>query len=185
MKLGLWLVLASYCLTTLSVAHASRVELVVVHSQNKLLVKQDDLTLRTFRVALGSGGRQHKEMEGDRRTPHGTYRIMQVRPSAQWHTFLQMNYPNMDDARIGLRNGLITREQYREILQAHVSGTLPPQNTPLGGAIGIHGIGEETEERLNIHEIANWTQGCIAMRNHEVKELLMYISEGVNITIVE
>ncbi|MCC5797538.1 MAG: L,D-transpeptidase family protein [Methylophaga sp.] len=185
MKFGLCLVLASYFLTAVTIAKASTVELLVVHSQNKLLVKQDDLTLRTFRVALGSGGREHKQMEGDRRTPLGTYRITEVRPSDRWHTFLQMNYPNMDDARIGLRNGLITREQYRAILQAHVYGELPPQNTPLGGAIGIHGIGEETEERLNIHEIANWTQGCIAMRNHEVKELLMYISEGANITIIE
>lgn len=161
------------------------IELVVVRSENTLLVRKNDRTLRSFKVALGSGGRQPKMLEGDRKTPKGSYRILDVRRSDRFYLFMHLDYPNMDDAKQALQDGRITRAQYRKILGAFIYNEPPPQNTPLGGAIGIHGIGEETQEKLDIHKVANWTQGCIAMRNSEIRELAMWVEKGTAVTIVD
>ena len=55
----------------------------------------------------------------------------------------------------------------------------------LAGAIGIHGIGTETKEKINIHQNIDWTEGCIALRNDEVEELSRYVSVGTAINIIE
>lgn len=161
------------------------INLVIVRSQHKLLVKEGNTTIRTFKVALGSGGRKAKRREGDHTTPTGTYKISRVRKSDRFHLFLQLNYPNTHDAKRALKNHSITRQQYRAILDAQTFGFLPPQNTALGGAIGIHGIGNETPDKISIHKIADWTQGCIAMRNDEVDELSRYIQVGTQVKIVD
>lgn len=160
-------------------------ELVIKRSEKRLVVKKNGEELRSFRVALGSGGREGKVEEGDRRTPTGKYRIMQVRDSDRFYLFMHLNYPSVRDAMTALKSGLISRDEYRSILDAHIYGKLPPQNTRLGGAIGIHGIGLETPDRLEIHEIADWTQGCIALRNDEVEQLLSYVDVGTEVIITE
>ncbi|PHS69546.1 MAG: L,D-transpeptidase [Methylophaga sp.] len=161
------------------------IELIVVRSEHRLVVKKNGNTLRTFKVALGSGGRKAKRQEGDHTTPKGRYLISKVRDSDRFHLFIQLNYPNMDDAKRALKNNMISRDVYRKILGAHLAKELPPQNTALGGAIGIHGIGQETKDKLDIHEIADWTQGCIAMRNHEIEELSRFIKVGTKIHIID
>lgn len=161
------------------------IELVVVRSKHELVVKQNGNTLRTFKVAFGSGGRKAKQQVGDHTTPKGQYYISRMRDSDRFHLFFQLNYPNLDDAKRGLKNHLISRAEYKAILNAHIAGRLPPQNTKLGGAIGIHGIGVETKDKLDIHQVADWTQGCIAMRNDEVEELSRYIDVGTPINIVD
>lgn len=162
-----------------------QVELIIDHSEHKLVIKKDNTTLRTFKVALGSGGKKAKQHEGDHKTPKGTYKISKIRDSNRFHMFLQLNYPNMKDAGRALKNHLISREQYQDILDAHAYGHLPPQNTALGGAIGIHGIGHETKDKLEIHQIADWTQGCIALRNDEIEELSRYIDVGTTVSIID
>ena len=59
----------------------------------------------------------------------------------------------------------------------------PPQDTKLGGAIGIHGIGDESQSKINMHNTLDWTQGCIALRNHEVEDLLAFLSVGIHVVI--
>lgn len=172
-------------LPTVTMAASGEIELVIVRSENKLLVRKDDKTLRSFKVALGSGGRQPKMQEGDRRTPKGHYRIRDIRSSDRFYLFMHLDYPNMDDAKQALKEGRITRKEYRQILAAFIYNETPPQNTPLGGQIGIHGIGDETPDKLDIHEVSNWTQGCIAMRNSEVRELAMWVEKGTPVIIVD
>lgn len=160
-------------------------ELVVKRSEQRLIVQKDGKPIRTFHVALGSGGRSGKLQAGDRKTPLGEYHIMQVRDSDRFHLFIQLDYPSVRDAINALKAGRISKDDYRNILDAHIFGQLPPQNTSLGGAIGIHGIGEETSDKLEIHQLANWTQGCIALRNNEVEQLTQYIDKGTTVTITD
>ena len=164
---------------------SEKIELIIDRSEHKLIVKKEGVTLRTFKVALGSGGRKAKAHEGDHKTPKGTYRISKIRDSKRFHMFLQLNYPNMKDAGRALKNHLISRKQYQDILDAHNYGKLPPQNTALGGQIGIHGIGFETKDKLEIHQIADWTKGCIALRNDEVEELSRFIHVGTTVSIID
>lgn len=179
------LVLVSLIGIVSSVQANDNVELVVLRSEHKLLVQQDGITLRTFKVALGSAGRKAKLQAGDRATPLGEYRISKMRASDRFHQFLQIDYPNISDALRALKSNMITREEYNAILDAHIYGKIPPQNTALGGDIGIHGIGVETKDKLEIHQISDWTQGCIAMRNDEIEQLKRYISVGTKIKIMQ
>ena len=78
---------------------------------------------------------------------------------------------------------LITKEKYNTILSALSRRETPPQNTALGGAIGIHGIGEESQEKIEMHGTLDWTQGCIALRNHEIDDLLSFLSVGIRVVI--
>lgn len=170
---------------SLSVKASENIELLISRSKHTLSVKQGDDTLSTFKVAFGSGGKKAKLKEGDHTTPKGAYLINRISDSENFHLFMLLNYPNMTDAKRALKDNLISRTQYRAILLAHLEGRLPPQNTALGGAIGIHGIGVETKEKLEIHQFADWTKGCIAMRNDEVEVLRRYISPGTKVIITD
>jgi murein L,D-transpeptidase YafK len=183
--LAMMVTVLSFTLGFTSAFASEKIELVIDRSEHKLIVKKDGSTLRTFKVALGSGGRKAKLQEGDHKTPKGIYHISKIRDSQRFHMFLQLNYPNMKDAGRALKNHVITRKQYQDILDAHSYGKLPPQNTALGGAIGIHGIGHETKDKLEIHQIADWTQGCIALRNDEIEELSRFIHIGTTVSIID
>lgn len=171
-------------LTNLSYARGDY-ELVINQSENKLFIKKHGVTMRIFHVALGSGGPHGKQHEGDRKTPLGQYKIVKVRASDRFHLFMQLDYPSVRDAARALKHKVINRDQYRAILDAHIYGGIPPQNTRLGGAIGIHGIGQETRDKLEIHQIADWTQGCIALKNAEIDQLRHYIEVGTPVKIIE
>jgi murein L,D-transpeptidase YafK len=161
----------------------SPAEIVVDRSEQRLMIKKNGNVLRSFDAAFGSGGRKAKQKRGDRLTPTGVYKISEIRRSDRFHLFFEINYPNVRDAVRGLKSKLISKKQYNEILDAHIYRKRPPQNTPLGGQLGIHGIGNETKDKIEIHQIADWTQGCIALRNHEVEALLSYIDVGTTVTI--
>lgn len=184
MRTFLAIIILAYSIS-IPVLASDDIELLVLRSQHELVVKQNGMTLRTFKVAFGSGGKKAKLREGDHTTPKGKYKINRVRDSNRFHLFIQLNYPNMNDAKRALKNHSISRQQYRDILDAHNTGQLPPQNTALGGAIGLHGIGLETKDKIEIHQVADWTQGCIAMRNNEIEELSRYIGVGTAITIID
>ena len=98
---------------------------------------------------------------------------------------MRLNYPNVKDAFYGLKNKTITRYEFDRIIDSLRRGELPPQNTALGGAIGIHGIGQETEKTLRIHSKVDWTEGCIALTNAEVAELRAYVQVGTEVVIKE
>ncbi|PHS27570.1 MAG: L,D-transpeptidase [Methylophaga sp.] len=171
--------------TTASASASEEVELIVIRSEHKLLIVKNDVVLNSFRAAFGSGGRKAKLQRGDRTTPKGTYRIKKIRSSDRFHLFLQLDYPSVNDAITALASKLITKAEYNAILDAHIAGKTPPQDTPLGGSIGIHGIGIETQDKIEIHQIANWTQGCIALRNHEVEILKAYVKNGTQVSIID
>jgi len=158
-------------------------EIVVDRSEQRLMIKKDGNVMRSFDAAFGSGGRKAKQKRGDRLTPNGVYKISDIRSSDRFHLFIEINYPSVRDAMHGLKSGLITKREYNMILDAHIYRKRPPQNTPLGGQLGIHGIGNETQDKIDIHEVADWTQGCIAIRNHEVDALLSYIDIGTTVII--
>lgn len=129
------LVLLSFLSIVSAVQANDNVELIVVRSEHKLLVQRDGVTLRTFKVALGSAGRKAKVKAGDRATPLGEYRISKVRASDRFHQFLQIDYPNVSDALRALKSNLITREEYNAILDAHIYGKTPPYGCALRSCV--------------------------------------------------
>lgn len=150
-----------------------------------LVVRAGEEILKTFRVSIGRGGNGDKSKQGDKKTPIGTYRVVGFNESSKFDTFVRLNYPNVKDAYYGLRNAVISRPEFDRIVSALRAGSLPPQNTALGGAIGIHGIGEETPDKVLIHDNLDWTEGCIALRNAEIHELRPFLGVGTRVVIRE
>lgn len=154
-------------------------------SDRSLVVKQDEEVIRHYSISHGRGGKGTKIRAGDNKTPTGTYRVIDFKANSKFHFFIQLNYPNPLDAWRGYRNEVISADEFKQIILAYKRKNLPPQNTGLGGYIGIHGIGMITDEKNRIHEAHNWTEGCIAVTNEEIIELRKYISLGTRVVITE
>lgn len=166
--------------------HPERGDRVVIDTRrHRLTVMAGERVLRTFRVGLAAGG-VGKQRRGDRKNPVGTYRLMAGRPS-KFHRFLPISYPGPADARRGLAEGLITPEQAEAILAAHRAGRMPPQDTRLGGQIGIHGIGSALGVRLEplqaLHRLVDGSEGCFVLTDEEVVELERLYSPGAVLEI--
>ena len=155
---------------------------VLIDTKRKILVVyKQGRPPRVFKgLALGAANAGLKRRRGDDITPLGRYRIHSIRPSAKFKIFMHLDYPNMDDAQRALDDRRIDRGTYALIEGAHRRGDLPPQNTPLGGLIGIHGLGRGS--RI-IHRFANWTAGCMALDNRQIVELSTMIHRGVVVEI--
>lgn len=160
-------------------------DIVISKSRQELNVVQGDQVIKQFHIAYGKGGKGPKREAGDRKTPMGVYRIVEFNNNSHFYYFMQLDYPNLLDAWYGYKNKIISATEFKKIATAYKSRQIPPQNTRLGGNIGIHGIGQVTEQRLMIHEGINWTNGCIALTNDEINELKRYVSIGTKVVIRE
>ena len=151
----------------------------------ELEVFDGDKIIKTFRIASGKGGNGSKQRMGDNKTPIGHYKIIDFNENSKFYFFMQINYPNVLDAWHGYQNDLISSTEFKSIATAFANNQLPPQDTALGGYIGLHGIGDITAEKLDIHIKYNWTEGCVALKNEEISELRNYITIGTQILIKE
>jgi murein L,D-transpeptidase YafK len=129
--------------------------------------------VRVRRVVLGFAPEGDKEKQGDGRTPEGDFYVCMKNERSKFYLSLGLSYPNKEDAERGLSAGLITRAQHKTIVGAVSAGRCPPWNTALGGEIFIHGGGTASD----------WTWGCVALENEEVKELFDSVPAGTPVRI--
>lgn len=147
--------------------------LVVHKAKRELLVFSGERLLKTYRVGLGLRPVPPKEREGDRATPEGSYVVCIRNPESTFTLSLGLDYPNAADADRGLKAGLITRAQHARIVESVRAGRCPPWNTTLGGEIFIHGSGSATD----------WTWGCVALDDDDIRELYPRIPVGTPVVI--
>ena len=167
------------------VAADDKYDIIVIKSRQELDVVRGEQVIKQYRIAYGKGGNGPKRMAGDGKTPLGVYKIIDFRNNSNFYFFMQLDYPNLLDAWYGYKNNIITAAEFKRIANAYKSLQAPPQDTRLGGNIGIHGLGAVTTERLNIHEVFNWTNGCIALTNDQINDLKQYVSIGTKVVIRE
>jgi murein L,D-transpeptidase YafK len=154
--------------------------LVDTHAR-KIEVKKGELTLETLNsIAIGRGGAGSKNHRGDNITPFGNYRIGWIGEKSSFRRFFVLTYPSAEDAENALRKGVIDRLTYERIVTAHQAKQIPPQNTPLGGQIGIHGLGNADSR---IHQTFDWTHGCIALTNTQIDHLSQLVEAGTVVKI--
>jgi len=113
-----------------------------------------------WKMGLGPAPVGHKLREGDGKTPEGWYRTSD-KPWSQWYAAIAVHYPNRRDASAAHADGRLTADQASRTVRALAAGLKPPQTTPVGGEILIHGGGSQ----------ADWTLGCIAMANRDIDAL--------------
>lgn len=133
-----------------------------------LILKKDHLlellsagkVIRTYKVALGSGGLAPKERQGDARTPEGHYVIDNRNAASHYHKALHVSYPNADDRKRAARLGVAP-----------------------GGDIMIHGLPNGQGLIGSAHRIYDWTLGCVAVTDQEIDEIWTLVPTGTPIEI--
>src|SRR5262245_44389948 len=147
--------------------------IVIYKSARKLEFYSDKTLLRTYRVGLGFSPVADKVREGDGATPEGDFYVFVKNNKSAYYLSLGVSYPNVEDAKRGLRDGLITKAQYDAIVEANRKKIWQPRYQKLGGLIYIHGNGAKSD----------WTWGCVALENADMKELYDAVSVGTPVTI--
>ena len=146
-----------------------------------LKVMQGREVIRTYEdIAIGRGGPTRNKRRQDGTTPLGEFRISRINNDSHFHRFFGFDYPRLDHAERALKKGLLEADDYLAIRDAIRAGRVPPQNTPLGGHLGIHGVGAGD---LEVHRDFNWTNGCIAVTNREIDELAQWLDLGVRVVV--
>ncbi len=146
-----------------------------------LLVMQGDSVKAVFEnVAIGRYGTTWSKVTKDDKTPLGRFRVGWVNEKSRYYRFFGLDYPNLDTANRALEENRIDEETWLSIKQAKSRGRTPPQDTMLGGHIGIHGIGRGNQE---IHHKYNWTNGCVALTNEQMDQLSKWIKLGIWVNI--
>lgn len=136
--------------------------MIVDKAKHKLYLINAGNLIRTFDCDLGYNSARQKFFAGDGSTPEGQYRVTKIKTngSSKYYKAFLINYPNeRDKARFAENKakGIISR--YARI----------------GALIEIHGSGGRDED---------WTDGCIALTNHEMDYLMKFVTVGTPITIV-
>jgi murein L,D-transpeptidase YafK len=147
----------------------------VLKAERVLALYSGETVVKEYPVGLGSSPERDKEREGDGRTPLGEFYVCTRLERSRFHRFIGLSYPAPEDAARGLREAMITRAEAAEILSAHRRRVKPPWDTPLGGAIGIHGGGSGLD----------WTRGCIALENRAAEELFQALPMGTPVRVRE
>jgi murein L,D-transpeptidase YafK len=133
--------------------------IVVTKSTHTLVLYSHGRILREYKVALGRATGQ-KQQQGDNRTPEGHYWIDAHNPHSTCHLSLHISYPNpADRARAASEH----------------------QNP--GGDIMIHGLPNGYGYIGASHRETDWTYGCIAVTDAEMKEIYELVPNGTPIDI--
>ena len=122
--------------------------------------------LATYPVVFGNKDMSDKMMQGDRKTPEGTFHIVAKKSPHKWSRFMGIDYPNAESV-----------EKFKQ----RKSQGLIPASAKIGGEIGIHGVWPH--EDYAIDQYQNWTEGCISTKNNYIQELFNLLPIGTTVTI--
>lgn len=135
-------------------------KIVIVKSARTMTLFHGDRVLKTYKVALGAVAVGAKQVEGDHKTPEGSFTIDARNPQSRFHLALHISYPGAAD-----------REHARKL------GARP------GGAIMIHGLPKSFAYLGALHRQTDWTDGCIAVTNAEIEEIWKLTPVGTRVQI--
>jgi murein L,D-transpeptidase YafK len=132
--------------------------IVIEKSARRMQLMQDGRVVRTYQIALGFAPEGDKDRQGDGRTPEGEFTIDRRNDRSAFHLSLGLDYPRPDDRA-----------------RAAAGGYSP------GGDIFIHGQPNALSERFKLR--GDWTAGCIAVTNVEMREIWAVTPIGTKVEI--
>lgn len=152
----------------------------VIKSRTTLYLFDGTKLIETYCCITGSNSGD-KQKEGDRKTPEGRFHIVFKNPHSKFHLSLGLDYPNMEDANRGLAQGLLSIENYNQLIHDLKNSDMSDETvqnrvwkTPLGGEIFIHGCAEGRSS----------TAGCVALSNPDMTELYALCPLGTDVEII-
>ena len=153
----------------------------VAHKQERLLeIQCEGGFVFSVPAAFGRGERARKRAASDQRTPEGEYRVSGPARTSRFYRFVPIDYPSVADADDALAERRISAADHARIVAAHRRGALPPQDTPLGGALGLHGEGARWRGES---KALDWTEGCIALSDRDVEFVAARVRRGTPVEI--
>jgi murein L,D-transpeptidase YafK len=126
----------------------------VFKNERLMVLFHNDEVLESYEIELGFAPEGHKLQEGDGRTPEGEYFIDRRNPNSLYYLSLGISYPNEED-----------RAQARA------------RNVSPGGDIFIHGTPRP------FRRADDWTVGCIAVSNRDMRHIYAMVRDGTPIRI--
>ena len=149
-------------------------------SEHLLVARCDPGPVIVMSVAIGRSPIGTKQAHGDQRTPEGNYRVSGPAKASRFHRLIPIDFPSRRDADSALARGAITPSEHARIVARRAQERPPPQNTALGGHIGLHGEGQKWQgESAGL----DWTYGCIAVRDAEIDFLAQRVRFGTPVWI--
>lgn len=128
---------------------------VINKGARRMYLMHNETVLKKYKFDLGFAPAGAKQIEGDGKTPEGTYIIDRVNPNSAFHLSLGISYPNAADRA-----------------EAKALGKKP------GGAIFIHGQPNKFKAKGD-----DWTAGCIAVKNREIEQIYAMVRTGTVISL--
>jgi murein L,D-transpeptidase YafK len=146
-----------------ALAHAGeRADLVLVKkSEAKLYLIKDGKAFRQYRVVFGPNRKGHKQEDGDERTPEGRYVLDYKNANSPFYLSIHISYPNAAD-----------------LARARQRGVDP------GDDIMIHGQPQREDWDVELAQLFNWTDGCIAVSDDDMDEIWDAVAVGTPIEIL-
>ncbi|TAG29421.1 MAG: hypothetical protein EAZ40_02595 [Rhodobacterales bacterium] len=132
--------------------------IVIEKSARRMDLMQDGRVVRSYQIALGFAPTGDKDRQGDGRTPEGEFTIDRRNDRSAFHLSLGLDYPRPEDRA-----------------RAAAGGYSP------GGDIFIHGQPNALSERFKLR--GDWTAGCIAVTNAEMREIWAVTPIGTKVEI--
>jgi lipoprotein-anchoring transpeptidase ErfK/SrfK len=146
-----------------------------------LTVMEGDRVRRVYEnISIGRAGTTTSKRRRDDKTPLGEFRIVRIDDRTPFRRYFGLNYPNRAHALRALQAGRISQREFSSIDRSLRAQRVPPQDTALGGYIGIHGIGAGD---ARIHAEFNWTHGCIALTNSQIDDLAQWIRPRMRVNV--
>lgn len=130
-------------------------QVVVKKGERRMYLMHNEKVLKEYRFGLGFAPSGDKKVRGDGRTPEGNYFIDRRNPNSQFYLSIGISYPNAQD-----------------VAEAKELGK------PAGGDIFIHG-----RPWKNRKGGRDWTAGCIAVTNTEMRDIYAMVRNGTPIQI--
>jgi murein L,D-transpeptidase YafK len=105
-------------------------------------------------------------VQGDRKTPEGTYHIVSKRPHEKWSHIMDLDYPTAADIA--------------KFNQRKAKGLIP-KSAKIGDGIAIHGTWPHDENAVNAYQM--WTNGCVSLKNEDMAEVYNITPVGAKVII--
>lgn len=131
-------------------------------SERRLQLLSGNEVIKSYHVALGGNPIGHKQRQGDKRTPIGSYTLDYKNEKSKFYRSIHISYPNAADKARAKALGISA-----------------------GGDIMIHGQQNGKGAFAVDTQKLDWTEGCIAVTNAEMDEIMAAVKLGTPIEIVE
>ena len=146
----------SACSTKFRTYTGPEVTSVQVHkADRKMYLLNNNQVLESYDIALGFAPQGDKQVEGDGKTPEGSYYITHRNPKSEYYLSIGISYPNDTDR-----------------------ATAAALGQPPGGDIFIHGGPTRPISRRD------WTAGCIAVTDRQMEWIYAMVEPGTPIHLL-